>query len=591
MNSGGGLYEKVMAAAGGELAPPRPARPSAAVVLFRRSPDGGIELFWLQRGEVLPFMGGWHAFPGGGLERGDADLPVAGSPQEQAPGGWTAANADAKGSPKEPDLVPGLVACALRELFEETGVLIACEETGKTRDSLLTSARHPDSESPLDGAGKTSDSLLISARHPRSESSLDGEGNQLTVTSFSPSGEERERVSVSEVRRTQLAGEKSLGPWLEENGLAFDASRLRFAGRWLTPPFSPARFDNRFFLVEWRAEDGEPRVAPPESEEGEWIQPRTALARLEAGMALAAPPILHLLRVLSEVEPDRATSRLLDTSEANLGPLRRIELRSGILLFPLAAATLPPAAHTNAYLLGTAECILVDPGSPFEAENARLLAALQAAAERLGRKVRAIWLTHHHPDHIGGVEVLRRALDVPVFAHPLTAERLRGHGIALDGSLHGGQRVELEGAPPFVLRVHHTPGHTRGHLCFEVEATGDLVAGDMVAGFGTIVIDPPEGDMDHYLASLDRLRELAPRTLFVSHGAPFLDSVTKLTEYRDHRLAREAQIFACWEAGVREPLAMIPRVYPEIAPAVFPLAERQILAHLTRLERLGRIRP
>ena len=128
-------------------------------------------------------------------------------------------------------------------------------------------------------------------------------------------------MSVSEVRRTQLAGEKSLGPWLEENGLAFDASRLRFAGRWLTPPFSPARFDNRFFLVEWRAEDGEPRVAPPESEEGEWIQPRAALARLEAGMALAAPPILHLLRVLSEVEPDSATSRLLDTSEANLGPL------------------------------------------------------------------------------------------------------------------------------------------------------------------------------------------------------------------------------------------------------------------------------
>ena len=140
-----------------------------------------------------------------------------------------------------------------------------------------------------------------------------------------------------------------------------------------------------------------------------------------------------------------------------------------------------------------------------------------------------------------------------------------------------------------MLKVHHTPGHTGGHLCFEVEATGDLIAGDMVAGFGTIVIDPPEGDMDLYLASLDRLRELAPRTLFVSHGAPFLDSVTKLTEYRDHRLAREAQILDCWEAGLREPREMIPRLYPEIPPAVVPLAERQILAHLVRLERLGRI--
>ena len=147
----------------------------------------------------------------------------------------------------------------------------------------------------------------------------------------------------------------------------------------------------------------------------------------------------------------------------------------------------------------------------------------------------------------------------------------------------------LDGSPPFALKVHHTPGHTSGHLCFEVESTGDLIAGDMVAGFGTIVIDPPEGDMDHYLASLDRLRELAPRTLFVGHGAPFLDSVIKLTEYRDHRLAREAQILACWEDGERDAVAMIPRVYPEIAPAVVPLAERQILAHLVRLERLGRL--
>ena len=172
-------------------------------------------------------------------------------------------------------------------------------------------------------------------------------------------------VPIAAMRQTQLAGEKSLGPWLSTNGLALDASRLQFAGRWLTPPFSPARFDNRFFLLEWRAADGEPRVAPPESEQGDWIQPRAALDRLDAGHALAAPPILHLLRVLADDGPEAASPRLLYTSEASLGPLRRIELRSGIVLFPLAAATLPPAAHTNAYLLGTADCVLVDPGSPF----------------------------------------------------------------------------------------------------------------------------------------------------------------------------------------------------------------------------------
>ena len=552
MNTGEGLYEKVLAAGGGSLAAPPSARTSAAVILFRRCPDAAfelptspaatlpreIELFWLRRGEILPFMGGWHAFPGGGLERGDVDLPVAGLPAALAPSGWTQASADRQGSPSDPDLAPGLVACALRELFEETGVLVACP--AGTAAPAATLASPP---------------------------------------------------AIAEVRQAQLGGTKALGPWLARRGLALDASRLSFAGRWLTPPFSPARFDNRFFLLEWRPEDGEPRVAPPESEEGEWIAPRAALERLDTGLALAAPPVIHLLRVLAEEGPEGATPRLLDTAEANLGPLRRIELRHGVLLFPLAAATLPPAAHTNTYLLGTQECVLVDPGSPFEAENESLLAALEVAATRLGRRVQAIWLTHHHPDHVGGLEVVRRALEVPVFAHPRTAERLRARGIALDGWLSDGQRIVLDGSPPFALKVHHTPGHASGHLCFEVEATGDLIAGDMVAGFGTIVIDPPEGDMDHYLASLDRLRELAPRTLFVSHGAPFLDSVTKLTEYRDHRLEREAQILACWEAGLREPRAMLKQLYPEIAPAVEPLAERQILAHLVRLERLGRIHP
>ncbi len=145
MTSDEGLYEKVLAAAGGELAAPRPARGSAAVVLLRRLPEDGIELFWLRRGEILPFMGGWHAFPGGGLERGDANLPVRGNAARSGVrrAGRRAA-ADEAGSPKELDLVPGLLACALRELFEETGVLVACPAIAQ-----------PPGSAPAPGAGRS----------------------------------------------------------------------------------------------------------------------------------------------------------------------------------------------------------------------------------------------------------------------------------------------------------------------------------------------------------------------------------------------------------------------------------------------------
>ena len=110
-----------------------------------------------------------------------------------------------------------------------------------------------------------------------------------------------------------------------------------------------------------------------------------------------------------------------------------------------------------------------------------------------------------------------------------------------------------------------------------------------MAGFGTIVIDPPEGDMDDYLASLARLRGRGFRTLFPAHGAPILDVDAKLDEYLEHRLARERQVHACWEAGLREPRAMLPEVYPELTPGIHPLAERQIVAHLERLRRRGEI--
>ena len=520
------LYETVLGAAPGPAA--RPPRASAAVVPWRRRQDGGLEVFWIRRADALSFMGGWHAFPGGGLAKGDEAIQVEGEPRGL---GATASALPAsllEGLAElPPDLVPGLAAAALRELFEETGLLLA-------RPAL-------------------------------------------------------EPAEAAADRRRLLAGEAAFAALLAERGLALDASRLVFAGRWLTPPFGPLRFDNRFFLLEWPADEPlQPEVWPGEAAEGEWIAPGEAWSRWRRGDVLAAPPILHLLRVLAEDGPEAGLPRLRQPAEADLGPVRRIEFRPGVILLPMRTRTLPPATHTNAYLLGFGEAALVDPGSDLPAEVERLLAALAAAREQ-GRRTTAIWLTHHHADHVGGVEAVRRALGVPVLAHRLTAERLATRGIAVDGELADGQRLVLGGDPAMPVRVVHTPGHARGHLCFLDEDGGSLVAGDMVAGLGTIVVDPPEGDMDDYLASLGKLADLVPKTLFPAHGPTIKDAVGTLRHYAEHRLWREAKVLAAWSAGMRTPSEMVATVYDDAPKEAHPLAERQIMAHLERLRRAGRI--
>jgi len=94
---------------------------------------------------------------------------------------------------------------------------------------------------------------------------------------------------------------------------------------------------------------------------------------------------------------------------------------------PLRAPTLPPAAHTNSYVVGDRRLAIIDPGSGDEGELAKLF-SIVGAMEEEDRRVTQIWLTHHHGDHIGGLAACAARWNVPVLAHPLTAE-VRKHRI------------------------------------------------------------------------------------------------------------------------------------------------------------------
>lgn len=502
------------------------------MVPWRSASDGGIEVYWVRRSPTLKFMGGWHAFPGGGLSSKDAEVPLADRPRGASETTFSPASPEVESEPA-PDLVGGLAVCAIRELFEETGLLL-----------------------------------------------LD-QGSSDDATSPSP-------ASLATARGDLLSG-KSFARLVEEQGWTLSSRRLTFAGRWLTPPFSPLRFDNRFFLLQWERDRAiQPGLMGTELDRGEWIRPRDAIARWRRGAALIAPPILHLLRVLDQDGPETGLDRLRQPAEANVGPFRRIEFRPGVVLLPLRTPTLPPATHTNAYLLGYDRAVLVDPATPHPDECDRLLRALTAAADQ-GRKVSAIWLTHHHPDHVGAADAVRRHLGVPIAAHPITAQRLRERGLPVDEELRDGEVVDLGGGTPFPVRVVHTPGHAAGHLCFFCEADGSLIAGDLASTLSTIVIDPPDGDMDAYLASLDRVIALEPKMLFPAHGPAVLQAVATLDELKRHRLEREEQIHALWHAGTRDVAALVKSIYAELPARIHPVAERQLQAHLERLAKLGKL--
>jgi glyoxylase-like metal-dependent hydrolase (beta-lactamase superfamily II)/8-oxo-dGTP pyrophosphatase MutT (NUDIX family) len=459
------------------------------VLLWRDGP-AGPEAFLVVRGATQRFAPGFSAFPGGRRDPEDAAVPV------EAPG------------PND----PGDVACAARELFEETGLLVT---TG----------------GPLPAAG-----ALVAARH------------------------------------ALLDGSLPFAALLARHGLAVDGARFEDAGRWVTPSFYPVRFDALFLACRWR--EGEPLdVWPGELEEGRFVAAAQALDEWSRGDRLFLPPNLWPVRVLARgAPPDLEAMRRPDPSAF------RIEYQGGLLQSPLRTPTLPPAAHTNAWLadVGGATAV-IDPGSPWPEEQRKLDARLATLAEE-GRPAREVWLTHGHGDHVGGVAALA-ARGLTVRAHPSITPRLRGIPFEplREGDLLAGR-----------WRVFETPGHARDHVVFLDERTGGLVAGDMLSTLSTIVIDPPEGDMAEYERQLDRLSRLGVRALFPAHGPPAAHGAAALRAYLAHRAEREALVLRALDA--EGPLDEVTaRAYQDVPPAVWPVAARSCLATLLKLERLGRV--
>ncbi|HUZ71210.1 MAG TPA: MBL fold metallo-hydrolase [Candidatus Saccharimonadales bacterium] len=228
---------------------------------------------------------------------------------------------------------------------------------------------------------------------------------------------------------------------------------------------------------------------------------------------------------------------------------------------------------TNTYLVGGERTLIcIDPGPD---DVAHLEAIIAAAAARTAR-IATIVLTHSHPDH----RPLASRLAVLTGATVRCFDPSAGDEDA--EIMRDGDVVRADGV---ALVAVHTPGHTHDHLCFHDAASRALYSGDHILNGSTTVIHPGEGDMNDYMVSLRRVRELAPITLFPGHGERVDDAPALIDEYITHREEREAQVLIA--ARARDdafiPKDLVPGLYAGYPVEVYPLAAWTVQAHLDKL--------
>ncbi|MEM9138322.1 MAG: MBL fold metallo-hydrolase [Pseudomonadota bacterium] len=256
---------------------------------------------------------------------------------------------------------------------------------------------------------------------------------------------------------------------------------------------------------------------------------------------------------------------------------------------------------TQSYLVGEGDVALIDPGP----NNARHLQAVLAAL-RPGERLSHIFVTHSHADHSPGAETLHRETGAQIHAFgphgagmTATMQALIDQGAEIGGGeggdagfaphldLNDGDRIEGE---DWAISAIHTPGHLSNHLSFSLEGTGIVFTGDMVMGFATTLVSPPEGDMAAFMASLEVLAARSGDRLYLpGHGAPVEDPETMLAYQRAHRQRRLDQILQALEDGPQTAASLTRAIYTDIDPALIGAASRNVLASLIGLSDQNRV--
>lgn len=235
---------------------------------------------------------------------------------------------------------------------------------------------------------------------------------------------------------------------------------------------------------------------------------------------------------------------------------------------------------TNAYIVGTSKLALIDPGPEIESHRDVIL-------KNVGDRLKWILCTHTHRDHSPGAAALKQATGAEVIGMPAPQFDNQDTSFAPDRVFKNGDVLDCG---DFRLRAVHTPGHASNHLCYLLDREKLLFTGDHVMQGSTVVINPPDGNMVAYLASLESLLALDISRIAPGHGHPIDNPHAEARRLVAHRLQREQKVVDAFAA--RNPATidgLVSIVYSDVSPRLHQVAKRSLHAHLLKLLHDGRV--
>lgn len=245
---------------------------------------------------------------------------------------------------------------------------------------------------------------------------------------------------------------------------------------------------------------------------------------------------------------------------------------------------------TGTYIVGRGNVAVIDPGPLIDAHVDALMRALE------GETVTHIVITHTHRDHSPAAAPLKELTGAPTYGFgPHGSGRPDSGGEVEEGAdraftpdvpVRDGERIAGDG---WTFEAVHTPGHTSNHLCYSFLEENVLFPGDHVMGWSTTVVSQPDGDMQAYMHSLERLQKRTEAAYWPTHGPSIREPQAFVGALLAHRHEREEQILACLAGGPSTIPEMVETMYTDVAPHLHPAAARSVQSHLVHMVETARV--